>query len=242
MIQNKPVIGILPTYNSTETMDPYQDQASFVTMYSDKIKQSNGIPIGLLEKDVSMYTNLCDAYLILGGNKIHREFFSIFEDSLKNHKPILGICMGAQAISLYFNLLEDMKKYPNLSLEEIYQKEREENPYLEKLPEDNIHHHIVTKEITTINQAKHKITILKPSLLYKIYQKETMDVVSLHNMIIKRTPSNLVVSARAKDGVIEAVEYQDFILGVQFHPEILKEKEIFNWLVNEGRKCQKLLK
>ncbi len=37
MIKNKPVIGIIPTYNITnEENDPYMDQAKFVTMYSKK--------------------------------------------------------------------------------------------------------------------------------------------------------------------------------------------------------------
>jgi len=71
MIQNKPVVGILPTYNlKNEQNDPYQDRASFVRMYAEKIKQCGGIPIGLLEQEVSIYKDLCDAYIWPGGNKI----------------------------------------------------------------------------------------------------------------------------------------------------------------------------
>ena len=66
-----------------------------------------------------------------------------------------------------------------------------------------------------------------------------MDVVSLHSIVIHRVPENLLVSAKTIDGVIEAVEYQDFILGVQFHPEIIKDNKIFEWFIEEGRKCQK---
>ncbi len=239
MIQNKIVVGILPTYNLKDMNDPYQDRASFVTMYSNKIKECGGIPIGILEKDVSLYTNLCDAYLIPGGTKIWRDFFPIFLDALKNHKPILGVCMGAQMISMFFNLLEDQKQYPELSLEEIYQKLKEENPYLVKLPEENIHNHVVTKEIESIEKAKHEIQIVKNSLLYQIYKQDRMDVVSLHSIVIHRVPKNLLVSAKTIDDVIEAVEYQDFILGVQFHPEIVEDNKIFEWLIEEGRKCQK---
>ena len=41
MIKNKPVIGIIPTYNlQNEENDPYLDRASFVRMYEEKIVSS----------------------------------------------------------------------------------------------------------------------------------------------------------------------------------------------------------
>lgn len=56
MIRNKPVIGILPTYNLTnEANDPYQDRASFVLMYEEKIVKCGGIPIGLLDQNMEDY-------------------------------------------------------------------------------------------------------------------------------------------------------------------------------------------
>lgn len=57
----KPVIGIIPTFTVNDN-DPYQDKASFVSMYSEKIKESGGIPIGILG-DASLYTSICDGYL-----------------------------------------------------------------------------------------------------------------------------------------------------------------------------------
>ena len=56
MIKNKPVIGIIPTYNlQNEENDPYLDRASFVRMYEEKIVSSGGIPIGLLHQNVEDY-------------------------------------------------------------------------------------------------------------------------------------------------------------------------------------------
>lgn len=49
----KKIIGIIPTFNLHDiNNDPYQDRASFVTMYIEKIKACGGIPIGILDKDV----------------------------------------------------------------------------------------------------------------------------------------------------------------------------------------------
>lgn len=237
MIQNKPVIGILPTYNLTnEKNDPYQDRASFVRMYVEKIKQSGGIPIGLLDQDISLYKEVCDGYLWPGGSKIWHEFHLVFEDVLKNKKPLLGVCLGAQAIATFFNVLEE--KQENETYQETYRKGKEQNPYLKKTLHPELHSHSITKDIASIENARHKIKIEKNSLLFDIYKKEEMDVVSLHGIVIARTPKNLKVSATSEDGVTEAVEYQEDgnrILGVQFHPEIEEDSSIFEWLIEEAK-------
>ena len=90
--------------------------------------------------------------------------------------------------------------------------------------------HYVTKEEETINKARHEIKI-KDGSIYEVDKKE---VVSLHGYIVKRTPKILQVTAKPKDNVVEAVEYKDFILGVQFHPEIEKDAKIFKWLVDNA--------
>ena len=42
--------------------------------------------------------------------------------------------------------------------------------------------------------------------------------------------------------MVEAVEYKDFILGVQFHPEIEKDAKIFKWLVDKALENKKDIK
>ena len=75
MLKKKPIIGIIPTFVYSET-DPYQDKANFVTMYSEKIEKSGGIPIGILG-DVESFTSICDGYIWPGGNKILKEYIPI---------------------------------------------------------------------------------------------------------------------------------------------------------------------
>ncbi len=235
----KPVIGIIPTFNLTnEANDPYQDRASFVSMYSEKIKKSGGIPLGILS-DASLYTSLCDGYLWPGGSKILKEYLPLIEDAMKNSKPILGICLGAQAIATFLNVVEDQKENQAKSFKETYDANKEINPYLKKLDDENIHLHIVTKEKETIDKARHKVKIQKNSLLHEIFGCEDVDVVSLHGFVIARTPKNVLVSAEAEDKTVEAVEYKEkgaLLLGVQFHPEIEEETPLFDWLVASTKK------
>lgn len=232
----KPVIGIVPTYPlKNEENDPYKDTATFVTMYEEMIKKCGGIPIGLLDKDPSIYSSICDGYLWPGGNKIWPEFYSIIEDALANQKPILGICLGAEAIATYFNLIEDQKNMPSSSLKEVYDTYKQDDPYLIKLEDSSLHSHYVTKDINTIEAAKHLIQLLEDSMLHQIYQKNCIDVVSLHETVIHRVSKDTSITAKSEDHVIEAIEYTkegNHILGCMFHPEILQDEKPFLWLVS----------
>lgn len=135
-----------------------------------------------------------------------------------------------QSINTYFNIIEDGKNLENLNYTEIYEHFKISNPYLKRLEDDLVHRKLVTKNIDTINNAKHKIDIKKNSVLYDIYKSDQIDVVSLHSSVVNRTTQDIKISAMCDD-VIEGVEYKDFILGVQFHPEILQDNKIFEWLV-----------
>jgi putative glutamine amidotransferase len=65
------------------------------------------------------------------------------------------------------------------------------------------------------------------SLLRRIVRQPRIRVNSSHHQSIKHVAPSLVVSARAPDGVIEAVESRrhPFLLGVQWHPEFLYDHD-----------------
>ena len=236
MIKNKPVIGIIPTYNLTnETKDPYQDRASFVRMYEEKIVECGGVPIGLLHQHVEDYLSLCDGYLWPGGSKIWPDFFPVLEDALKNKKPILGVCLGLQAIGTAFNFKEEREKHPEKSLEEIKQILKDTDHYLKQLEDDSFHNHCVTKDIETQETARHLIKLNKDTLFYKIMKQDELNVISLHSFVLPYAAKDITIAATSEDGVIEAIEYTKKgaqILGVQYHPELERTSELFSWLID----------
>ena len=245
MLKNKIVIGILPTYYYSDT-DPYGDNSHFVRMYEERVKECGAIAIGLLHNNLDVYKDLVDAYIWPGGSIITKDFYVIFEDILKYKKPLLGICLGSQAIATYFNILEDQKKQPHLSLMDVYDSNKLDNIYLKKLEDDqkNLHKNNVTKDLISINNSKHKIKIKKNTFLYDIYKKEEISVVSLHSYAIARVPNDMIVSAKSNDNVIEAVEYHDngnHILGLQYHPEVDKDYKPFIWLINNAYEKYKII-
>lgn len=67
----------------------------------------------------------------------------------------------------------------------------------------------------------HAIRIEPGTRLFALFKKREIWVNGKHHQAIKTSAPDLIVSARSKDGVIEAVEHPDrvFALGVQWHPE-----------------------
>ena len=121
--------------------------------------------------------------------------------------PVLGICRGEQLLAVAFGgtLWQDIPS----QVKDSYVKHRQ-GP-------------------TTSAYGTHSIDINPDTELGRILDKETVVVNSFHHQAIKDVPQGFQVSAKAADGIIEAVErfgkikgYPDgggWILGVQFHPE-----------------------
>ncbi len=115
--------------------------------------------------------------------------------------PVLGICLGMQAInvamggSLYLDLTD---------------------PISSGL-------HCRKKDGSS---SYHKVNIAPDSRLSKIFPSE-IQVNSRHHQAIKNIASGFKVCARAEDDVIEAIENPKvkWMLGVQWHPEDLFEKQ-----------------
>lgn len=62
--------------------------------------------------------------------------------------------------------------------------------------------------------------------LAKVLAEEKILVNSFHHLLVKNPGPDLVVSAKASDGVIEGLETKDGqVMGVQWHPEMLHNNE-----------------
>ena len=71
---------------------------------------------------------------------------------------------------------------------------------------------------------EHEIRIMPATYLESILPADNLLTNSHHIQAIAQPGTGLLVSARAKDGTIEAIESDDGrIIGVQFHPERMME-------------------
>lgn len=240
---NKPIIGILGNILITESGVFLGIEKSYVNSdYVESVLKGGGVPIILpvsSNEDVieSQIQNI-DGLIISGGYdvnpllygeepsqklgitypKIDDYYIKAVSIALKLKKPILGICKGMQLL----NIVYGGTLYQDLSYnEESFIKHRQD---------------------TNPQEGTHTIEVFNESKLYKIVGK-SVNGNSFHHQAVKDLGKGLKVSAKAKDGVIEAIESEDdyFVLGVQWHPELMTNNseimvKIFKKLVEESNK------
>ena len=196
--------------------------------YIDSVQMSGGIPITLPVLEhfdtniIRSQINLVDGILIQGGVDVTPSLYGeepvpelditskqtdeyileIIKYAIDRKIPILGICKGMQLINVSFggSLYQDLK-YAGLGSKSHRQSE------------------------DSITKPFHSINIEKNSLLNKILPNhEQIMVNSFHHQAVKDLGKGLAIDAKADDGIIECIHYDDksqWILGLQFHPEQL---------------------
>ncbi|MGL6173873.1 MAG: gamma-glutamyl-gamma-aminobutyrate hydrolase family protein [Cellulosilyticaceae bacterium] len=219
----KPIIGI-PTHLMYVGSSPSGGkEISYCNEdFSLAIYRAGGMPLLLpiLESkdDILNQLLLCDGLLLPGGDDINPLLYGeepsphlgevyakvdhyelmLTRFALSSNKPILGICRGCQLlnISLGGNVYQDISEYPT--------------PYLKHA------------QSARRFEATHTITFDPNSLLGKLFNP-TISVNSFHHQVIHTLGKDLIATAHAKDGIIEAIELpsKPFIVGVQWHPEIM---------------------
>ncbi|QSX04864.1 gamma-glutamyl-gamma-aminobutyrate hydrolase family protein [Sedimentibacter sp. zth1] len=180
------------------------------------------IPITSDEKVLDKYLNLVDGLIISGGEDINPEYYKeqpiqelgrlspdrdltesiLIKKAIENKIPLLGICRGCQ----FINAIMGGTLY-----QDIYKQLKDVNGH----SPSNISNDLLY----------HDVEILEDTLLHNILKKDIVRVNSFHHQAIKIVGRGLKISAKSKDGIIEAVESEDGnILCVQWHPESLSEK------------------
>jgi putative glutamine amidotransferase len=135
----------------------------------------------------------------------------LLQDAFNLHKPVLGICHGAQTLNVWLNgsLVQDLKT------ESQDQKTgtRDFKTGIEHAPDRGV-------------LEAHTVRVAPGSRLARLLQDGgagEVPVNSSHHQAVKIAGDNLRVTAVSpQDGVIEAVELDSadhFVVGVQWHPE-----------------------
>lgn len=111
--------------------------------------------------------------------------------------PILGICRGHQLLNVFFGgtLWQDIPTGMTGALSHT--------------------------QTTPWGSHHHEVRVEKGSRLERAIGREHLEINSFHHQAIREVAPALEVTARAEDGLIEAVESRDhpWIVGVQWHPE-----------------------
>jgi len=86
----------------------------------------------------------------------------------------------------------------------------------------------------------HNVIIEPNTRLAKISPKTVIKTNSSHHQAVGKLGKDIIVSARAEDGIVEAIEHQShpFCLGVQWHPEYETsevDRELFEEFIKNSR-------
>lgn len=125
--------------------------------------------------------------------------------------PIFGICRGCQVINVAFGgtLIQDLPSELGLN----HRQDDANGAFF------------------------HEVRVETGSALKDILGADTLVTNSYHHQAIKTLAPGLVASAASADGVIEAIEapnLDEFLLGVQWHPETTLDKDAYSILPFEA--------
>ncbi len=231
----KPVIGITCNYDWKDTVGQSscmgiagQDWNFLAGDYVYAIEKAGGIPVILPRmKDMSIlrpYLETLDGILVSGGHDVDPRNYgarisgkcgrivperddmdlAITKAALELKKPLLGICRGIQILA-------------TATGGTLYQDLESEGPY---------QHHFMDN--SPRQYPVHQVTLEKDSQLAEIFGKTVVAVNSYHHQAVKTVGETMRIIARSDDGVVEGIEGKasdQFILGVQWHPEMMFDSE-----------------
>ena len=214
--------------------------------YSEAVEAAGGVPLHLsliADKDyISSALDGLDGILLPGSDsdvdpryfdeephpalgavvpeKDETEFLVIAEAERRN-LPVLAICYGMQALNVARggSLIQDIASL-----------------------HDGPHKH---QQGLPLDRLSHSITVERQSLLARFQSVRSksaeLRVNSHHHQAVNEIGRDLMVAARAKDGIVECIQDtrgDRSVLGVQWHPEIAWQRDplsadIFNWFIGE---------
>ncbi len=197
----------------------FQDQQQRLDVrYIRAVESAGGIPIivPLLQDETTArdFASLLDGLIITGGPGITRGLTGDLPRDLPavdaqrdrsdkliyeamSNRPLLGICYGMQ----FVNAMAGGTIYADVQTQ----------------TDADCHS-------TDRGGRGHEIRIMPATYLESILSADNLMTNSHHIQAIAQPGTGLLVSARAKDGTIEAIESDDGrIIGVQFHPERMME-------------------
>lgn len=230
--QRKPLIGVTGRRSSGTAIGSPHGFANatldvYFSEYAVAIARAGGIPVHIaLDCEPNDIVDHLDALVFSGGEDVdprlydqtpgtltpkidpHRDRLEIalFQAALIAEIPVLGICRGQQLINVALGgtLIQDLPVGQGESHASL------------AYPRD---------------YRTHAIDIEPDSVMAEIYGLSAV-VNSFHHQAVNDLGRGLYVTARATDGVIEAIELAGApVIAVQWHPETFDADPIFDWLV-----------
>ncbi|WJY26094.1 MULTISPECIES: gamma-glutamyl-gamma-aminobutyrate hydrolase family protein [Sporosarcina] len=215
----KPIIGI--------TSDIDENGETWVKAdYSRAILKAGGLPVVLPAglEDIDAICSRIDGLLLTGGEDVGPLVYgeepeanlgktaperddmelALARCAIGKDMPVLGICRGQQVLNVALGGTIHQHIYSDL-----------DGPLLQH------------KQQADRNYPTHTVDVKEGSRLAEYAQGSELRVNSLHHQAVHDVPEPLIVTATAKDGIIEALESTEhrYVMSVQWHPEALSNRD-----------------
>src|SRR5437667_2887772 len=222
---SRPLVGL----TTSVTFGSSPERAYVNAAYVRAVQAAGGIPVLLpphLDEDAraALWTRL-DALVLSGGGDLDPALFGeaphakvyevsgardelelrLTQSALDDGVPLLAICRGIQVLNVALGgtLYRDIPSDPGSTID-----------HSQKAPR---------------HQPTHRVKVMgEGTRLGAVLGAGELEVNSFHHQAIKRLGAGLREVAWAEDGIIEGVELggeHSFVLGVQWHPEDLIERD-----------------
>ncbi len=213
---------------------PVTDLYTLAAEYVDSIKASGGVPVLLPQvdpTDVGVVLDRVDAVVVCGGGDVDPGSYGAQPEHVQDNDPAadavelavlagarerglptLAICRGMQLLNVAYggDLRQDITA--------------PDGP-----------HPPISEDATQVLSLRHDVDIVPGSRLDTVLGAGRREVNAIHHQGVGSVGDGLVVTARAGDELVEAIEPTDWptCIGVQWHPEKIYDEDrgLFDWLV-----------
>jgi len=201
--------------------------------YLEAILDAGGVPLVLpcvkSRNLIADYVRRADGVLLTGGDDIQAKYYAkklprklaqtiketeperddlempLIDEVFRQRKPLLAICRGHQVLNVALGgtLIVDIPtQVPNA-----------------------LNH----KQMDRKTEPVHDVEVAPDSRFAALIGKTRLGVNSTHHQAVDRVASPLRITARSRDGIVEAMELKDpgrlpYLQSVQFHPERLYDR------------------
>lgn len=175
------------------------------------------IPV-ISEKNLEQVVSICDGLVVTGSaNDVHPKYYG--EQPVGDKKYIFD------EYNLVKNIVQLFEK-ANKPIFGICAGIQEINVIFGGTLFQQIPNHFLR------DGSKHIVEVKEKTFLYDIYNKNTIEVNSYHKQAIKDLAKGFKISAISKDGIIEGIEKGN-IIAVQWHPEVIKDMNLFKGIIQK---------
>jgi gamma-glutamyl-gamma-aminobutyrate hydrolase PuuD len=221
----RPVIGVSTGSTLVPIVEGQLDSHYAGRAYTAAVVAAGGLPVllpavaGAGADDVDDFLDLVDGIVLVGGTDIEPTLYGgdwppvqtpdpdrdVLERALvlgaqARGVPLLGVCRGMQMINVALG--------------------------------GTLHEHIEHEQVeaqrsgTFADVRLHTLPLDAESLAQRVLGRDEIEVLCMHHQAPDRIGEGLRVTARAEDGIVEAIELggDSFMLGVLWHPEQMLDR------------------